>query len=178
MKKSNKVLLLFAVLFLTYFSIVLSLFLRNFLFTILQPGVVAGLIPYFILKNKWEIIIENDINWYNYIGIFITFIGLLIVFYCIFDFAIKGKGTLSPADKTKQLVISGFYKYSRNPIYVGVVLILIGETFFFISIELAIYTFIVFVGFHFFVIFVEEPRLKKDFKEQYTQYIHNINRWF
>lgn len=156
----------------------LSLFLRNLVFTILQPGFVAVLIPYFIVKNQWEIIFENDFSWQNYSGIFITFIGLIIVFYCIFDFAIKGKGTLSPADKTKELVISSLYKYSRNPMYVGVILILIGETLFFASIELAIYTFVVFLGFHLFVIYFEEPRLKKDFKKQYTQYINNVNRWF
>ena len=62
--------------------------------------------------------------------------------------------------------------------YVGVILILIGETLFFASIELAIYTFVVFLGFHLFVIYIEEPRLKKDFKKQYTQYINNVNRWF
>lgn len=97
--------------------------------------------------------------------------------WCIISFAVKGNGTLSPVDPTKKLVITGPYNFSRNPMYVGVILILIGEAIFFQSANLWVYLVFVFVGFNIFVIYIEEPRLRKDFGEQYRLYCQKIRRW-
>ncbi len=97
--------------------------------------------------------------------------------YCIFSFATKGQGTLSPFDPTKKLVKEGLYNYSRNPMYVGVLLILIGETLVYKSMPLALYTLGIFVLFHLFIVFVEEPRLKRDFGDQYIDYQRKVRRW-
>ena len=110
-----------------------SLFLRNLLFTILHPGIVAGLIPFLILSKEDLDLIFKPVNLYQYAGIIICVTGLVILIICIIGFAVKGKGTLSPFDPTKELVISGLYRYSRNPMYLGVMLILTGETVFFKS---------------------------------------------
>lgn len=155
----------------------LSLFIRNLIFTILQPGIVAGLIPYYIVKRNLQEMDASLFSLYHYTGLAILFIGIIIMLYCIFDFAAKGRGTLSPADKTKQLVISGLYKYSRNPMYIGVLSILLGECIFMQSTRLFIYTLFVFVGFYVFVIFYEEPRLKKDFGKEYEDYKKSVHRW-
>ena len=156
----------------------LSLFIRNLIFTILQPGIVVGFIPYLISKEKISKVFKNVFEFNNYVGFLVFIVGILVVFYCIYDFAKRGKGTLSPADKTKELVISRLYTYSRNPMYVGIILVLIGEVIFLNSIKLLVYTIIVFIGFHLFVILVEEPRLKKDFKEKYKKYSSTVGRWF
>lgn len=156
----------------------ISLYLRNILFFILQPGIVAFLVPYILAKEKFKQEIIEDFDALNYIGIVLGLLGLIIVFYCIYRFIIDGRGTLSPADKTKVLVIKGLYKYSRNPMYIGVLLILLGEIFFTKSIVLFGYSIFTFLGFHLFVIFVEEPRLKKDFKSSYASYTSKVNRWF
>lgn len=103
--------------------------------------------------------------------------GLLILTSCIISFAIKGNGTLSPADPTKKLVVSGLYRYSRNPMYVGVLLILIGEALFFPMVRLLIYLVFVFVAFNGFIILAEEPRLRKDFGAAYSAYCKNVRRW-
>src|SRR4051812_10918498 len=92
-----------------------SLFFRNLFFTILQPGVVAGLIPYWILDNRFRDTFEHRLRSFQFVAIFIFAVGIAILLYCIGLFAIKGRGTLSPADPTKKLVISGIYKFSRNP---------------------------------------------------------------
>lgn len=155
-----------------------SLFLRNLFFTILQPGLVAGLFPYMILGSPDTAVFKKNLNPYQYTAIFIFAVGLIILFYCISMFAIKGKGTLSPADPTKKLVISGLYKYSRNPMYIGVMLILIGEALFFNSTSLWIYTAFVFIAFNLFIVLHEEPRLKRDFGTEYQQYLKAVRRWF
>ena len=154
-----------------------SLFLRNLFFTILQPGLVAGLIPYWILGAEIETAFDSPLQLNHYLGAIVFLIGLAIMLSCIVWFAVKGRGTLSPVDPTKHLVITGLYKYSRNPMYVGVVTILIGEALFFQSTSLWLYALFVFVGFHLFIILIEEPRLKKDFGEAYHTYCEKVRRW-
>lgn len=109
----------------------LSLFIRNFIFTILQPGIVAGLVPFWILGNKLREPLVQPLQFYHYSGIILFVTGFAIMLSYIIRFAVQGRGTLSPADPTKKLVITGLYKFSRNLMYVGVTLILIGEAVFF-----------------------------------------------
>lgn len=155
----------------------LSLFIRNLLFTILQPGLVAGLIPLWITGVRINNIFYEVWQLHHYIGTIVFLIGLLIMLWCIISFAVKGRGTLSPVDPTKKLVISGLYYFSRNPMYLGVILILIGEAVFFQSANLWGYLLFVFVAFNIFVIHVEEPRLRKDFGEEYNLYCQKVRRW-
>src|SRR5215217_9208859 len=148
-----------------------SLVLRNLFFTILQPGIVAGLVPYWILGSLSTAAFKNSLSSFQYLAIFIFAAGVAILLYCISLFAVKGKGTLSPADPTKKLVVSGLYKFSRNPMYIGVMLMLIGEAVFFSSSSLWIYTALVFIAFNLFIVLHEEPRLKEDFGREYQQYL-------
>ncbi len=156
-----------------------SLFIRNLVFTILQPGIVAGLIPYWILGNNVnDIFVQHLLHrGLHYSGAIIFVIGFVIMLWCIISFAVQGGGTLSPVDPTKRLVVAGFYKFSRNPMYVGVILILIGEAIFFQSVDLWIYSLFVFIVFNIFTILVEEPRLRKDFGEEYKRYCKKVRRW-
>lgn len=160
-------------------SKMLSLFIRNLIFTILQPGIVAGVVPYLILSDQVSDVFESQHFFQGLysLGAIIFLMGFVIMISCIISFAVKGQGTLSPADPTIKLVISGLYKFSRNPMYVGVVLILIGESISFQSVELGIYSFFVFIAFNIFTMLVEEPRLKKDFGAQYIKYCEKVRRW-
>jgi protein-S-isoprenylcysteine O-methyltransferase Ste14 len=155
----------------------LSLFLRNLFFTVIHPGLIAGLIPWWIVRDKVK---NNPIpafHFTHYLSILIFTIGIIILVSCIASFAIVGKGTLSPADPTKKLVTSGLYRYSRNPMYVGVVMILTGESLFFQSVDLWWYLLIIFIAFNLFIILFEEPRLRKDFGEEYKKYRRTVRRW-
>jgi protein-S-isoprenylcysteine O-methyltransferase Ste14 len=154
-----------------------SLALRNLFFTILQPGMVTGLIPYLILGSPSIAIFKNNLSSVQNLAIFIFAAGVAILVYCIGMFAVKGRGTLSPADPTKKLVFSGLYKFSRNPMYIGVMLMLIGEAVFFGSISIWIYTAIVFIAFNLFIVLHEEPRLERDFGREYQQYLKTVRRW-
>jgi len=154
-----------------------SLILRNLFFTILQPGMVAGLIPYFLLGNPRISSFKNNLGTVHYIALALFVAGVAILLYCISLFAVKGKGTLSPADPTKKLVVSGLYKFSRNPMYIGVMLILIGESLFFSATVMWIYSAMVFLAFNVFIIIHEEPRLESEFGTEYQQYLKTVRRW-
>ena len=154
-----------------------SLLLRNLFFTILQPGMVAGFIPYWIVRNQLDQILEKPMGLSQGVAILIFAAGFIITIACILRFAFEGKGTLSPVDETKQLVIGGLYKYSRNPMYVGVMLMLLAEVFYTDSMSLVAYTAIIFSCFHLFILIHEEPRLLKDFGDQYRQYCQKVRRW-
>ena len=145
----------------------------------MQPGIVAGLIPYLILGNKVNDIFVQQLlpNGLHNSGAIIFVIGFVIMVSCIISFAVKGRGTLSPADPTKKLVTTGLYKFSRNPMYVGVTLILIGEAIFFQSVVLLIYSLSIFIAFNIFTILVEEPRLRNNFGEEYKKYCDKVRRW-
>lgn len=152
------------------------LFLRNLIFIVLQPGIVAGYIPYLIVRDEWSV---RFLRWefLHYLGIIVFMIGLIIMLHCVYQFAVEGRGTLSPVDPTQHLVINGLYRFTRNPMYLGVITMLIGEAIFTWSNWLWIYSFLVFIGFNLFILLVEEPRLKKDFGAEYEQYCQEVRRW-
>ena len=154
-----------------------SLFYRNLFFTLLQPGMVAGLIPWLIAGSDFKYAVTTPFSWFQIIGIVLFIPGFMIMVHCIIRFAIDGRGTLSPADPTKQLVITGLYQYSRNPMYVGVMLILLGETLFAQSLYLLVYTGLVCIAFNLFIRYREEPRLSHDFGNEYEAYKKKVKRW-
>lgn len=155
----------------------LSLLLRNLLFTILQPGVVGGLFPYLILRGRGRTFLPDSWTATHVIATILMLVGAAIVFRCILRFATEGEGTLSPLDPTKKLVVRGLYRYSRNPMYVGMMILLSGEAVFWWSSALAIYAVVVFVGFNLFILLHEEPRLKREFGAEYDAYRSNVRRW-
>jgi protein-S-isoprenylcysteine O-methyltransferase Ste14 len=155
----------------------LSLLLRNLFFTVLQPGVVVGLIPYLLLRNTDKAFFPDPWTLWQYAGALIMIPGFLILMACILRFATEGRGTISPLDPTQKLVVKGLYSYSRNPMYVGAMLVLIGAAVFWQSLVLAGYAAVVFTGFNLFIIFHEEPRLKRDFGTEYELYLQKVRRW-
>ena len=156
----------------------MSLFLRNLFFTILQPGIVAILIPFWLSGKSIKTIFEQDFVWHHYLGLIIFAVGFVVMLICVINFGMRGKGTLSPADPTKKLVISGLYKYSRNPMYIGVMLMLVGHSIFFRSYVLGTYALFIFIAFNLFIVFFEEPRLQEDFGNEYSEYVNKVGRWF
>lgn len=155
----------------------LSLLLRNLFFTIVQPGLVAGLIPYLILGDTVGAALTQPLYFLQYIGMALFLIGLTILFDCIIRFAVQGRGTINPVDPTKKLVVKGLYRFSRNPMYIGVIIILSGEAIFFQLNNLWVYLLFIFFIFNLFILFIEEPRLRRDFGEDYYQYCQRVRRW-
>jgi protein-S-isoprenylcysteine O-methyltransferase Ste14 len=154
-----------------------SLLLRSLFFTILQPGVVAGLVPYLMLRRRGVALIPDEWVATHLIGTVLMLIGAIVLIVCVVRFMTEGKGTISPFDPTRELVVRGLYRYSRNPMYMGVVTLLAGEAIFWWSTALAVYTVCVFVAFNLFIMLHEEPRLEHDFPEKYIEYRRKVRRW-
>ena len=89
----------------------------------------------------------------------------------------KGKARLRLLTLRKKLVVEGLYKFVRNPMYIGILLILLGHVLWFRSVLLILYAVSIFAVFHLFVIFYEEPHLKKRFGDSYNQYLHRVPKW-
>jgi protein-S-isoprenylcysteine O-methyltransferase Ste14 len=101
----------------------------------------------------------------------------LVLMWCVRDFYVAGKGTLAPWDPPRHLVRAGLYRFSRNPMYVGVLLILIGWTLAFRSRALLIYAVVVAILFHARVVMNEEPWLAHTFPEEWPRFKAQVPRW-
>jgi protein-S-isoprenylcysteine O-methyltransferase Ste14 len=110
-------------------------------------------------------------------GMIIVGMGAVLVLWCIMAFAFVGRGTPVPFDPPRRLVVRGPYRYMRNPMYVGAGLALAGAALYYRSIELLGYTGLFFLVFHLFVVFYEEPALKRSFGAEYTTYCRSVSRW-
>ncbi len=155
----------------------LSLALSTLFFTALQPGLVTGYFPWLIARESFLEKLTQPFGLQQHLGIAVGAVGFVIMMSCIVRFSAEGMGTLSPADPTTRLVIGGLYKYSRNPMYVGVMGLLVGESTFTQSSPLWIYSILIFSAFNFYIIFFEEPRLKRDFGNEYGEYCERVRRW-
>ena len=147
--------------------------LRSLLFFILAPGMVAGVIPLAMLRTGSQI----QTSFFSYFAFPLWLIGVATLLWCFWDFLIKGRGTPAPIDPPKELVVSGLYNYVRNPMYVGVFLIIVGHFLWFGFWSLLIYAAVVFIAFHSFVTFYEEPNLKNRFGATYEDYLRRVPRW-
>jgi protein-S-isoprenylcysteine O-methyltransferase Ste14 len=103
--------------------------------------------------------------------------GLYMVGWCFFDFAARGRGTPAPWDPPQRLVTNGLYRHIRNPIYVGVLSILLGEAVFFGSLALLAWAAVTALGFHLVVVLYEEPGLRDRFGSDYERYQAEVPRW-
>ena len=150
--------------------------LRSLFFTLLLPGGVTLLIPYLLLNSSTEAI-SSRLGLFRFAGLAPVLIGALILLRCIWDFAVTGRGTVAPVDPPTTLVVRGLYRSVRNPIYVGVLLILLGEAILFESLLLAVYAAILWLFFHLVVVFYEEPTLRATFGAEYEAYLRSVSRW-
>lgn len=147
--------------------------LGSLLFLIIAPGTIAGYIPLVLLRAGPRI--ETGIL--AYLAFPLWLVGGAILLWCFWDFTFKGRGTPAPIDPPKELVATGFYRYVRNPMYVGILLILMGHFLWFQARGLIVYTVIVFLSFHLFVTLYEEPTLKRKFGASYEEYLGRVPRW-
>ena len=153
----------------------LWLAVRSLLWTVLLPGLFAGYLPwrYFGL-SRVQLDLEDPVH---VLGILCTGAGVVLLATCIWEFARSGRGTLSPADPPKQLVVRGLYRYVRNPMYLSVTLIIFGELLLTRSLPLFWYWLVWFIGVNLFVIGYEEPNLRRRFGASYQRYTAEVGRW-
>ena len=103
--------------------------------------------------------------------------GLVAVAYCSGLFWRVGAGTPVPVEPPRQMVMSGFYRYSRNPMYVAHAAILLGLFVYRGEISLLLYAGIYLAGIHAWIVWGEEPELRQRFGNEYIQYTQRVPRW-
>lgn len=149
---------------------------RSILFVFLIPGTVAGYVPFLILQSS-----AQDVHPRASIGsglaACLIVLGASVLLRCVWDFFAAGRGTLAPFDPPRNLVVRGLYRFTRNPMYNGVVSVLAGEAWLFRSASLWKYAAVVFILFHVTVIVYEEPTLESQFGESFRRYKRAVPRW-
>jgi protein-S-isoprenylcysteine O-methyltransferase Ste14 len=111
------------------------------------------------------------------LGLIVLVVGVVGLLWCVRDFYVSGKGTLAPWAPPEKLVIVGLYRYSRNPMYVSVALVLLGWAISFDSPALYVYTLVVFTAFHIRVVRGEEPWLARTHGRDWERYVNQVPRW-
>lgn len=146
----------------------------SFLFFFVAPGSVAGLFPYLITQGRLEPAWFGSVR---PIGVALIALGLVPLVESFGRFALKGLGTPAPILPTRHLVVTGFYRYVRNPMYVGVVAIIFGEALLASDVWLLAYAGGAWLCMNLFVVSYEEPKLQQTFGAEYETFCANVPRW-
>jgi len=144
-------------------------FLRALIAFLVLPGVFAFLVP--------ALIASRQAFKFNLLGATVLGVGLLVLLWCVYAFHVTGKGTLAPWAPPQRLVTVGLYRFSRNPMYVGVLLVLLGWTLLFHSAALGWYAATVALAFHLRVVLGEEPWLARTHGAEWQAYKKVVPRW-
>jgi protein-S-isoprenylcysteine O-methyltransferase Ste14 len=110
-------------------------------------------------------------------GMILVAVGTVIALWCVLTFVFIGKGTPAPFDPPRKLVIRGPYRFVRNPMYIGAGMTLAGAAVFYESLSILFYTGLFFLITHLFVLFYEEPTLRRTFGDDYEGYRRRVRRW-
>jgi protein-S-isoprenylcysteine O-methyltransferase Ste14 len=146
------------------------------LFFLAVPCVLAGLIPWSI--TLWEFRAPFlGLELTRYLGVLLIFAGIPGLIDSFVKFAVQGLGTPAPIAPTENLVVTGLYRYVRNPMYVAVVSVIFGQALLFGDRRLLVYGALFWLACHLFVIFYEEPTLERTFGAEYVSFRENVPRW-
>jgi protein-S-isoprenylcysteine O-methyltransferase Ste14 len=148
----------------------------SLLFLFIAPGTVAGLFPWWISQGRLQPPFFDQIG-FRIVGGALIAAGLVPLLESFARFAWKGQGTHAPVFPTRHLVVSGFYRHVRNPMYLGVIAIVPGEALLFGSVQLLAYAVLVWLGFFAFVLAYEEPILRANFGDECKAFCRNVPRW-
>ena len=145
------------------------------LFFLAAPGVVAGLLPW--LLTHWHSLSLTPSPAFRLLGALLIIPGLAVLLHAFGRFALEGAGTPAPIAPTERLVIGGIYRHVRNPMYVAVLAIILGQALLFGQVSLVYYAGIVGMAMFAFVRFHEEPLLAHRYGAAYQAYRNAVPGW-
>jgi len=152
----------------------LLLVIKNLLFTLVVPASVAFYVP--------PLFTARPLVWtgaaHQWLALPFFAAGVAIYLWCLWDFASFGRATPLPLDPPKRLVVRGLYRHVRNPMYVGVLLAILGQALFFPAREILYYGLGTLLSVHCMVVFYEEPVLTRRFGADYLAYRARVRRWW
>jgi protein-S-isoprenylcysteine O-methyltransferase Ste14 len=147
------------------------MFARAVVAFLVLPGTVGFLLPFFLLRP------EPPDRSFRIAAIAPLTIGTFLLLWCLRDFYVAGKGTLAPWAPPRNLVIVGLYRWSRNPMYIAVSLVLLGWATAYWSRPLLMYAFFMMIVFNLRVVLFEEPWLARTHGEAWQRYRARVPRW-
>lgn len=150
--------------------------LKSAVFTILAPGTVAGLVPQ-ILARRDHPELPVDRRTSRLFGWIALLTGVVVYLHTAWRFADEGEGTPAPVDEPEPLVVGGLYAHVRNPMYLGVILIVFGQALLYRSVHILWWAVGCWLGFHHRVVDWEEPPLREKYGEAYDRYCEETPRW-
>jgi protein-S-isoprenylcysteine O-methyltransferase Ste14 len=146
------------------------------LFLVVAPGCVAGLVPWWISRWRFRAPFPGYAP-LRVIGAILIAAGTFVVLDSFARFALQGLGTPAPVFPTRHLVVKGFYRYVRNPMYVAVVAVILGQALLFGDTHVLGFALFAWLVAHLFVVSYEEPTLRKTFGSDYETFRANVPRW-
>jgi protein-S-isoprenylcysteine O-methyltransferase Ste14 len=153
------------------------LWFRVLSFTLILPGLILAYAPYFLIITPRRVADGWPPGAARVPALVPMAIGIVVYVACAWRFATEGLGTPAPYDPPRRLVTGGLYRWSRNPMYVGITLALLGEAWLFASPSQAVYAAMVALAFRLRVTLYEEPRLRERYGEEYAQFRERVRRW-
>ena len=146
------------------------------LFLLVAPGTVAGLLPWLISRWRFSDAL-GDPRLMRGLGIVLLVLGAAALLECFFRFAWTGFGTPAPIAPPQRLIVTGLYRHVRNPMYVAVTSLVLGQALLLGQPQLLLYAVVVWGTFHLFVLGYEEPVLREQFPDDYERYRRAVPRW-
>ncbi len=150
--------------------------LRSLLFTLVIPASATVWIPWLILAHRMPAELTVPLS-FRLPGGLLMGAGAALYLNCLWDFTFTGRGTPAVWDPPVVFVSKGLYRFVRNPMYLAIGGVLVGETLFFQSATLGWMAAGIALGFHLFVVLYEEPALKRKFGSSYERYCSEVWRW-
>ena len=151
----------------------LPLLLKKLAFTFVVPGTAAGIVPLLIARGR----AVSSMPALVAAGLVLLVTGGAVYAWCVWDFATFGQGTPLPLDAPRRLVTRGLYRYTRNPMYLGVLCVAAAWSAIFASSWHLVYAAGLALAFQLFVVLYEEPRLRVLFGAEYDAYCRAVARW-
>lgn len=146
-------------------------------FFLAAPGVVTGVVPW--LLTRWRV--EDPARswaWVRVLGVALIVAGLIVLIQAFVRFVAEGSGTPAPLAPTARLVVGGFYRHVRNPMYVAVLAIIVGQALLLGQLDLLWYAATVWLATATFVRVYEEPTLLRQFGGAYDRYRRAVPAWW
>jgi protein-S-isoprenylcysteine O-methyltransferase Ste14 len=150
--------------------------LGSALFFVIAPLVLAGFVPWWV--TQWEF--RSAFFGFDLTRIFggiLIIVGAPGVVDSFARFALEGLGTPAPIAPPQKLVVTGLFRYVRNPIYIAVIAVIFGQALLFGDRRLLLYGALLWLFFHVWVVVIEEPTLKQTFGTEYESFRTNVPRW-
>lgn len=144
--------------------------------TVVFPVMVIGVVPGLLIA-EYGYTLPAVGDWTFWLSKPLLPGGVILMFWTVILFFLFGQGTPAPWAPPKKLVLVGPYRFVRNPMMIGVLMVVLGEALIIASLPIALWCAALSIFMSAFIVFIEEPDLKRRFGDDYVEYTRHVPRW-